>query len=57
MDLAAGQDASYKSGYAETELLRGVCALSQRLTMCRNYFRFHFSRYIYDELYDGRAHA
>lgn len=38
-------------------LLRSVCALSQRLTMCQNYFRFHFSRYIYDELYEKNARA
>lgn len=40
---------SYKSGlYADEAFTRRVCALSQRLTMCQNYFRFHFSRYIYD---------
>jgi len=40
-----------------TRLLRGACALSQRLTTCQNYFRFHFSRYIYDVLYDSERAA
>jgi len=51
MDLARGQDASCKTE-EPSRLLRGACALSQRLTTCQNYFRFHFSRYIYDVLYE-----
>lgn len=55
MDLATSQDVSYKLQVRiRLAFTRRACVLTQRLMMCQNYFRCHFSRYIYDKLYDKR---